>query len=796
MFRRHASYLIALLFLAQSLCASAAPLLWLEAERFADPGGWTNDSQFIDQMGSPYLLAAGLGQPVADAVTTIKPPAPGRYRLWLRTRDWSPQQHPGTFKVLIDGKAAGPVFGASGKKGWLWEDGGEVTLNATSELRLHDLTGYYGRCDALALSPDLQWTPPAEIEAVAKLREVYGGVSPDVKEMGAWDVVVAGGGLAGCLAAVSAARLGARVVLIQDRPVLGGNGSTEVLVPPVGITNPGSNRSALDPHETGLLEEIRTAGRQKTSEAKVYSSRLLRLVAQEPNLALFLNTHATGVVMKDKETIAAVEAVDTLSGQRTRYHGRIFIDCTGDSTVGVAAGAEWRQGREGRAEFGESMAPEKADKTTMGNSLKYVGKKADGPQSFTAPAWAMKFPDENFPKGRHPRHPDLEIEWQWMLELGGMGDTFREKEETRDELFKLIYGLWDHIKNVCPDYKDKLADYRLEWVQTVVGVRESRRLIGDYIFHQEDVVNQILHPDRIAYGSWGLDDHPSEGFFQLERNSNHKFGGILHSIPYRSLYSKNIGNLMMAGRNVSASHVGMGTTRVMLTCAIMGHAAGTAAGMAIEKRTSPRGIYQDHIGELQQQLLKDGAFMIDLPNRDPRDLARQAHVSASSEATTTTVIKGQAPQKEKLAAANVIDGFARVTKDGAHAWEADKKAAGPHWIELAWDKPQVMNMVHVSGFKKEIAARHFTVLAWRDGAWVTVGEVTNPAVMRRCLVPLGALGAAGVTTTKLRLVLDKPAGICEIRVYNEPERELEIARRAMANMLQPDTDAFYPWEKK
>ncbi|MCX5676942.1 MAG: FAD-dependent oxidoreductase, partial [Planctomycetota bacterium] len=255
---RRALVFLTLAALAALAPAAGADVVWIEAERFQDPGGWTNDSQFIDQMGSPYLLAVGLGEPVKDAVTHVDLPQAGRRRLWVRSRNWVPEHHPGRFNVLLGGKPADPIFGAGGKPGWRWEDGGVHDLAGRVEIRLHDLTGYYARCDCLVLTSDLAWTPPDGKDAVAALREQQGGVSREVKSMPPHDVVVVGGGLAGCTAAVAAARMGASVVLIQDRPVLGGNASPEILVPPVGVWPHGGKLSPLDPRETGLVEEYRT----------------------------------------------------------------------------------------------------------------------------------------------------------------------------------------------------------------------------------------------------------------------------------------------------------------------------------------------------------------------------------------------------------------------------------------------------------------------------------------------------------------------------------------------------------
>ena len=388
MTRRWISAITVAAVLAPSV-AVAEQVVWVETERFADLGGWAADSQFIDQMGSPYLLAAGLGTPVADATTKVDLPSPGKYRLWARTRDWIPDHHPGRFQILLDGRAVAPTFGQSGAAGWQWEDGGVHDLGEAVELRLHDLTGYYGRCDAVVLSDELNWTPPADTSAIGSLRERHGGTSPNVHNMGDSEVVVIGGGLAGCVAAVAAARLGAETVLIHNRPVLGGNASIEVLVPPVGVW-PYGKQDPLDPRESGIVEEFQGKGVQTLEEAKLYSGRLMRMVAAEPKLRLQLNAHATGVEMKSPGEIASVLAVDTSSGRRMRFGGKVFIDCTGDGVVGVAAGAEYRHGREPRSMYGESMAPDAGDKQTMGNSLKYATVPEQSPQPFAPPAWAMR----------------------------------------------------------------------------------------------------------------------------------------------------------------------------------------------------------------------------------------------------------------------------------------------------------------------------------------------------------------------------------------------------------------------
>jgi len=762
-----------------------AEAVWLETERFEEHGGWVNDTQFIDQMGSPYLLAIGLGTPVNDAVTRVTLPRAGQWRLWARTRDWVPEHHPGRFAILLNGRAASRDFGASGKAGWCWEDGGTHELSGRVEIRLRDLTGYYGRCDVVVLTDDLAWTPPNDTARIATLRERYGGVSREIKTGGDYDVVVVGGGLAGCTAAVAASRLGARTALIQNRPVLGGNASTEILVPPVGVW-PGKNLHPLDPRETGLVEEYRTLGNQRVSEGMLYSERLLRWVRLEPNLDLHLNTHATGVEMEPSGTnrIAAVLAQHVVTGQRLRFRGKVFIDCTGDATIGAAAGALYRCGKESRAMHNEPWAPEHPSKETMGCGLKYYHQDTGKPQPFIAPPWAMKFPScDDFAPGRHPRFiQDIEIGDQWKLELGGTRDTLAEAEEIRDQLLTLIYGLWDHTKNHCPRDQARAATHALTWVGHVLGKRESRRLIGDVVLTQNDIARQTLFPDRVAYGGWILDDHHSEGFFYKGSFGQHydrmaeACKGLPFSIPFRSLYSTNIVNLLMAGRNISATHLAMSDTRVMLTCAVIGHAAGVGAAFCVRYNTTPRRVANEYIADLQQQLLKDGAYIINLPNRDPHDLARKATVTASSEDGGNV-------------AANVIDGFHRFEDGKTHAWVPRATHAGPHWLELNWATPATFNVVHVIFQTAALAPKRFQVEAWRDGAWKPLAEIIDNRHRRH------VLGLDRITTTKLRIIVSEPRGICEVRVYDEPERVVAIARRAHENMRLPDRGPWLPWDQ-
>jgi hypothetical protein len=669
-------------------------IIWIETENFETRGGWTKDWQFIGQMGSPYLMAIGYGEPVTDAKTTIKGVKPGSYKLWARTKDWVPQFHPGKFEILINGMKSSKIFGASGQAGWLWEEGGTFQIKEDVTLNMHDLTGYYGRCDAIVLSPDTTWIPPSDNNQILALRKQHGVISTHIKDMGMYDVVVVGGGVAGTFAAISAARQGAKTVLIQNRNMLGGNASSEILVPPIGAMQNllSKEELKLDPRETGLIEEMNLVLKQRYLEVGKYWPDRLKLLAQsEPNLKVVLNTEADSVGMKSKTEISGIFCTEISSGQRMKFNGKIFIDCTGNGTIGLKAGAEYMIGRESKELYNETKAPDTTNNETLGSSLKYWAVKQDKISDFKTPDWIYSYPEcSDFGqfKDRHLSVGDI-IDKQWVIELGGNLNSYENAEETRDDLLRLVYGIWDHMKNQCTQNSNKDAGYwKLAWVGHVVGIRENYRLVGDYVMSESDITKQPLLEDRVAYGGWGLDDHPSLGFFDKTRLNYHTHGGLLFSIPYRSLYSKNISNLMMAGRNISATHVALSATRVMLTTGTIGQAAGTAAGMCINRNTLPRGIYQNHLSDLQQNLIKDGAYLIDMPNMDINDLALSAFASASSELRP---------------ASEAINGFSRVRLSTVflkselmlNAWLPDTNSVKPQWLQLSWEKPQKFNVVHI-----------------------------------------------------------------------------------------------------
>ncbi|NUQ01759.1 MAG: FAD-dependent oxidoreductase, partial [Armatimonadetes bacterium] len=482
--------------LTAPLPAEDSATVLLEAERFDQSGGWTIDAQFRRQMGSTYLLAAGMGQPVADATTTVQLPRDGSWRLWVRCKDWDATS-PGAFQVVVNGQALGTIFGVQ-KRDWSWVDGGARDLAGSITLALRDLTGYYGRCDAILLTTDLNWTPPEEAAQLAALRAALAGQPAET--VVATDFVVVGGGYGGVCAALQAARLGLRTVLLQNRPLLGGNASSEINVGPGGAS----------PHtsifrETGLPEEI-AEGRVRLPEPRSWSASIAALCAATPNLTVYLNTEATEVIMARPGHLAAVAAEDVVSGRRYRFQAPLFADCTGDGTIAALAGAPFRVGQEARAEYGESHAPEVANPHTMGTSMMHRSAAMPTPQAYTPPAFAVKFTAEHF---QH-RHDNL-ANGTWWLEYGGMGDTIDDAEAIRDELLRVMYGAFDWAKNHDPATRQALANHKLVWVPTVAGKRESRRFIGQVVLTQHDVESGRLWPDRVAWGGWPIDLHPSEG---------------------------------------------------------------------------------------------------------------------------------------------------------------------------------------------------------------------------------------------------------------------------------------------
>ncbi|MEO6983603.1 MAG: FAD-dependent oxidoreductase [Edaphobacter sp.] len=459
-----------------------------------------------------------------------------------------------------------------------------------------------------------------------------------------YDVVVCGGGLAGVCAAIAAARGGARTALVQDRPVLGGNSSSEVRVTPHGA-------AAFHAYarETGILSELLIEERAINHEVifengwtnSVWDMVIYDLVQQTENLTLHLNTAIQGVIVEGA-SLKSVECRVSNAEVDLSLTAKVFIDCTGDGLVAAEAGCEWRMGSEGRAEFHEPHAAAEANGDVMGNSIHFKTKDMGRPAPFKLPSWAIEHTDGRYfyDQGRLPK--DMRGGY-WWIEIGVPYDTIHQAETIRHELTRHALGVWDWIKNKDPKTMKLAENYALDWIGQVPGKRESRRVMGRYLMTEWDAIRCTVHPDEIAFGGWFIDVHTpggllaetsepasAEGYSETSEYATRSYAGP-YGMPLRMLVSKDIGNLMMAGRNVSATHCALATVRVMATTALMGQATGVAAALAVEKDLSLEEICANHYSTVQQRLLREGCFLPNVANRDPLDKARTATVSATSE---------------------------------------------------------------------------------------------------------------------------------------------------------------------
>ncbi len=433
------------------------------------------------------------------------------------------------------------------------------------------------------------------------------------------DLCVVGGGLAGMCAAVAAARHGIKVALMHDRPVFGGNASSEIRMWVCGAH--GDNN-----RETGIIEEIalETLYRNPYRRYPVWDSILFELIKNEKNITPIMNCSCNDIEM-DGNVIKKVTGWQTTTQLWHTVEADYFADCSGDSILAPLSGAEYRMGREARGEFGESIAPETADKKTMGMSCLIQARETDRPHKYIAPSWARKFTKEDLPY----RIPDLKDPEEnfWYMELGGEQDTIGDTEEIRDELIKVAYGIWDYVKNSGEYDAD---NWELEFVGYLPGKRESRRYVGDHIMTQNDVSSEGRFDDIVAYGGWTMDDHHPGGINTKEKPNIFHPAPSPFGIPYRCLYSVNIENLWFAGRNISVTHTAMSATRVMATCALLGQAVGTAASIAVKNKITPRGVYRDHIHELKQTLMDDDCWL-PFNRMEMSELTKSAEISSTGE---------------------------------------------------------------------------------------------------------------------------------------------------------------------
>lgn len=587
----------------------------------------------------------------------------------------------------------------------------------TATLGGYSLIVLADRSDGQTVRPS---APPArpDFDAIAPPAAAPGhfaGAEPHMKLVDLdTDVLVAGGGLAGVCAAIAAARQGARVVLLQDRSRLGGNSSSEVKMHVVGA-NQHTGRPGW--RESGIIEELRLADAVNNPQRcwELWDLLLYDKIVSEPNITLLLETTLFSAELKDG-AIERVTARCDKSEHMYRIRARIFCDCTGDSRLGLEAGAEMRIGREARGEFNESLAPEKTDRETLGSSILFTSRLYHSPMPFTPPKWARKVTKEQLV---HRKIDSWEYGY-WWVEWGGNRDIVADNERIRFELLAIVMGVWDYIKNsgAFPDSKY----WAMDWVGMMPGKRGGRRLLGDHILTQNDLMHGSF-PDAVAIGGWAMDDHPPGGFDRPDLPPNTVLRPPeVYDIPLRSLYSRNIRNLMMAGRNISATHTAFTSTRVMATCAVIGQAVGTTAAQCVERGIAPRDLARDarQVTHLQQTLLRCDQTIKNARNQDNRDLARNATVTASAEV---------APAKAAL----VIDGFTRDIPDKkgqpveVHHWAAPVTNGKPAWIELGWPEPKTIRRIQITfdtGFQRQLT------LTSQDSQNRTVLRAAQPETVR------------------------------------------------------------------
>lgn len=509
------------------------------------------------------------------------------------------------------------------------------------------------------------------------------------------DFVVIGGGMAGVCAALAAARNGCRVVLVQDRSVLGGNASSEIKMHIVGADCHGSRPGA---RESGIIEELRLedAVRNAYRCYPQWDLLLYEKVKAEPLITLLLDT--TFLACTQDPTDSAIRSVTVLRNATDdvfEIRAAYFADCSGDSRLGAEAGAEFHMGREDQATYGESLAPKVSDRQTLGSSILLTGKRHDTPQPFHSPSWVRAFTKDDL---KHRPIHSYEYGY-WWFEWGGQLDTIKDNEVIRHELLRIAMGIWDYVKN-SGNHPDA-ANWTLDWVGALPGKRESRRLLGPHILTQADVEEGRIFSDAVAYGGWAIDLHPPSG---VDARDEPPFTPThinqLYTIPLRSLFSRNVPNLLFAGRNLSASHVAFASTRVMATCAAAGQAVGTAVAVARNHASALAPLSTGPLLEqIQQTLLKDDAFLPTFKNTDPTDLAR---------ASTAIVASSEAPGSPATA---VIDGISRSldfdrlgpwADRQTHRWES---LSLPAWVELVLPDQAAVREVHLTfdtGFEREL----------------------------------------------------------------------------------------------
>lgn len=547
--------------------------------------------------------------------------------------------------------------------------------------------------------------------------------APDRKKEVTYDVAVLGGGLAGMCAATAASRNGAKVVLVQDRPVLGGNASSEMRVHVNGVNHLKPNNRAE--RETGIIEEILLHNRFNNPQESypVFDHVMYDFIKREKNVDLMLNTQAIRAEMKGDKIQSAI-CWQLTTETEFIIHAKQFIDCSGDGLLAATAGALYRTGREGKKEFNEVYAPDEADGWQMGATLLFSAKDMGKPMPYEAPSFAIKYEAEKSnPKRKFANYKD----GIWWVEIGSDKDIIGDAEKIREKLMGYSHGVWDYIKN--SGRFPEAENMALDWVGSIPARRESRRFIGDYILSEKDLTEHKHFFDGVAFGGWSLDEHCWAGIENLEDPPSyfHYHFKKIYEIPYRSLYSKNIRNLSFAGRNISQTHIALSSSRVMATCSLMGQAAGTGAALCIKHDVNPRDITENFVDELQEQLLRDDAFIPLRRANDTRDLAKKATFSANSTASGDAGL--------------LSNGISRDINGEINHWQSKGL---PAEVELKWDNPVLLSKLEIkcdTNVNRNILMRKdsrvnenfwngvphellkaLEIEAKIDGNWVKIGE--------------------------------------------------------------------------
>jgi len=589
------------------------------------------------------------------------------------------------------------------------------------------------------------------------------------------DLLVAGGGMAGVCAGIAAARHGIKVVLVQDRSVLGGNASSEVRMHMVGADCHGSRRGT---RESGIIEELRLedAVRNPARCHPLWDVILYEKVIAEPNITLLLDTDVVGVETDSQPLerpprtqrmyeyrgnpgrIKSARAARHITQDEFVIRARHYADCTGDGRLAFEAGADFRVGRESNAMHGESLAPQQDDLCTMGSSILITSHKTDRAVPFTPPPWARKFTAEMLKAGRGISSWEYGF---WWVEWGGHVDTIKDHCTTiRHELYKVAMGIWDHIKN--SGRYPASENWALDWIGAIPGKRESRRFLGPHILTQQDVQEARVFEDEVAYGGWPIDLHPPRGVDDIEHPPFNSYGlKRTYGIPLRCYFSRNIENLFLAGRDISTTHVAFGSTRVMATCAVGGEAVGMAAAYCVKHGLTPAALVADkgRVHELKQAMLREDVTLLNTPFDLARNKAHAAKITASSAGPGSS-------------AESICDGFTRDElnpKTGelvtGHGWRSLPLSEGaPAWVEFEWREPTEIREIHLyfdTGFGRQLT------LSQSDSTTRTTIRAAQPETAKQYTIELDGkevVAERGNHQRKRVHVLKDPAPVRRLRL--------------------------------